>query len=50
MFDDNEEENNMSWKCHKVFDYCKEKGDINSTNHKYLVEWNDINKTKFDIP
>jgi hypothetical protein len=29
-----------------VVDYCKEKGDVNSSNHKYLVEWNDINKTK----
>jgi hypothetical protein len=32
--------------CHKVVDYCKEKGDVNSSNHKCLVEWNDINKTK----
>jgi hypothetical protein len=36
----------MSWECHKVVDYCKEKGDVNSPNHKCLVELNDINKTK----
>jgi hypothetical protein len=35
----------MSWKCCKVVDYCKEKGDVNSSNQKCLVEWNDINKT-----
>jgi hypothetical protein len=36
----------MSWQCCKVVDYCKEKGDVDSSNHKCLVEWNDINKTK----
>jgi hypothetical protein len=36
----------MSWECHKVVDYCKEKGDVNSLKHKCLVEWNDVNKTK----
>jgi hypothetical protein len=36
----------MSWECYKVVDYCKEKGNVNSSNHNYLVEWNDINKTK----
>jgi hypothetical protein len=25
---------------------AKKKGDVNSSNHKCLVEWNDINKTK----
>jgi hypothetical protein len=36
----------MFWECHKVVDYCKEKGDFNSLIHKCLVEWNDVNKTK----
>jgi hypothetical protein len=46
MLDNTEEDNDMYWECHKVVDYCKEKGDINSSNHKFLVERNDINKTK----
>jgi hypothetical protein len=46
MLDQTEENNDMSWECHKVVDYCKEKGDVNSSNHKCLMEWNDINKTK----
>jgi hypothetical protein len=46
MLDQTEEDNDMSWGCHKVVDYCKEKGDVKSSNHKCLVEWNDINKTK----
>jgi uncharacterized paraquat-inducible protein A len=41
-----EEDNDMSWECCKLVDHCKEKGDVNSPNHKFLVEWNDINKTK----
>jgi hypothetical protein len=41
-----EEENEMSWEFYKVVDYCKEKGEVNSSSHKCLVEWNDINKTK----
>jgi hypothetical protein len=36
----------VSWECCKVVDYCKEKVDVNSSNHKCLVEWNDFNKTK----
>jgi hypothetical protein len=44
MLDNTEEDNYMSWECHKVVDYCKEKGDVNSSNHKCLVEWTDINK------
>jgi hypothetical protein len=39
-------ENDLYCECHKVVDYCKEKGDVNSSNHKCLVERNDINKTK----
>jgi hypothetical protein len=46
MLDKTEEDNAMSWECHKVVDYCKERGDVNNSNQKYLVEWNDINKTK----
>jgi hypothetical protein len=46
MLDNTEEDKDISWECCKVVDYCKEKGDINSSNHKCLVEWNDINKTK----
>jgi hypothetical protein len=46
MLDKTEEEKDTSWECHKVIDYCKEKGDFNSSNHKCLVEWNGINKTK----
>jgi hypothetical protein len=40
MLDKTEEDNDTSWEFHKVFDYCKQKGDINSSNHKCLVEWN----------
>jgi hypothetical protein len=36
----------MSGELCKLFDYCKEKGDNHSSNHKCLIEWNDINKTK----
>jgi hypothetical protein len=36
----------MSRECHKVVDYSKEKGNVNSSNHKRLVEWNDVNQTK----
>jgi hypothetical protein len=46
MLDETEEDIYMPWECYKVVDYRKEKGDINSSNHKCLVEWNDINKTK----
>jgi hypothetical protein len=46
MLDQNEEDNDMSWECHKVVDYCKEKGDVNSSIHKCLMEWNDIHETK----
>jgi hypothetical protein len=46
LLDNTEEDNDMSWECHKVIDYCKEKGDDNSFNHTCLMEWNGINKTK----
>jgi hypothetical protein len=46
MLDNTEEDKDMSWECCKVVDYCKEKGDVHSSNHKCLVEWNDINKNK----
>jgi hypothetical protein len=46
MLDNTGEDKDMSWEYCKIVDYCKEKGDVNSSNHKCLVEWNDINKTK----
>jgi hypothetical protein len=46
MLDNTEEDNDISWECHKIVDYCKEKGDVNSSNHKCLVEWNDVNKNE----
>jgi hypothetical protein len=36
MLDNTEEDKDMSWEFHKVVDYCKEKGDVNSSNHKCL--------------
>jgi hypothetical protein len=41
-----EEYNDMSRECNKVVDYCNEKRDYHRSNHKCMVEWNDINKTK----
>jgi hypothetical protein len=38
MLDQTEEDKDMSWEFHKVVDYCKEKGDVNSSNHKCLME------------
>jgi hypothetical protein len=46
MLDNTEEENYKFWDYCKVAEYGKEKGDNNSSNHKCLVIWNDINKTK----
>jgi hypothetical protein len=46
MLDETEEVNGMSWECHKLVASCKEKGDVNNSNHKCLMEWNDINKNK----
>jgi hypothetical protein len=46
MLYNTEEDKYMSWEFHKVVDYCKEKGDVNSSSHKCLLEWNDINKNK----
>jgi hypothetical protein len=46
ILDKTEVDKDLSLECHKLVDYCKEKGDVNSSNHKFLVEWNDINKTK----
>jgi hypothetical protein len=34
MYYNNEEENDMSWECHRVDDYCKEKRHDNIINHK----------------
>jgi hypothetical protein len=46
MLGKTEEDKHISWECYKVVDYFKEEGDVNSSNHKCLVEWNYINKTK----
>jgi hypothetical protein len=46
MSDKTEEDNDMSWKSCKVVDFFKEKGGVNSSNHKCLVKWNYVNKTK----
>jgi hypothetical protein len=46
MLDNTAVDKDISWECCKIVDYCKEKGDINSSNDKCLVEWNDMNKTK----
>jgi hypothetical protein len=45
MLDNTEEYKDMSWEYCKVVHYRKQKGDVNSSNHKCLVKWNDINKT-----
>jgi hypothetical protein len=42
MLDNTEEDKDKSWECCTVVDYCKEKGDDHSSNHKSLVEWNDV--------
>jgi hypothetical protein len=34
MLDETEEDNDMSWEYCKVVDYCKEKGNVDSSNHK----------------
>jgi hypothetical protein len=46
MLDKTEEDKHMSWEYYEVVDYCKEKRDDHNSNHMFLVEWNDINKTK----
>jgi hypothetical protein len=46
MLDNTEEDNDMSCEYCKVVEYWKEKRDNPSSNHKCLVEWNDINKNK----
>jgi hypothetical protein len=38
MLDQTEEDNDMSWEYFKVVDYCKERGDFNSSNQKCLIE------------
>jgi hypothetical protein len=38
MFDNAEEDKDMSWGSCMIVDYFKEKGDVNSSNHKCLVE------------
>jgi hypothetical protein len=46
MLDKTEVDKDMSGRFCNVFEYCKEKGDENSSSHEFLVEWNDINKAK----
>ena len=41
-----ENDSDMSWECSKVLEHCEERGADRSTNHKSLVEWNDINKSQ----
>jgi hypothetical protein len=41
-----EDDKDRSWECTKVLKYCEEIGRNTSTNHKCLVEWNDINKSQ----
>jgi hypothetical protein len=41
-----EDDKDKSWECTKVLKYCEETGINTSTNHKCLVEWNDINKSQ----
>jgi hypothetical protein len=43
MLDNTEEDKDMSWEFYKVFDYSKEKGYFNSSNHKSQITsvwWN----------
>jgi hypothetical protein len=40
------DDQDKSWECTKVLKYCEEIGMNTSTNHKCLVEWNDINKSQ----
>ena len=46
VLDMTEDDKDRSWECTKVLKYCEEIGMSTSTNHKNLVEWNDINKSK----
>ena len=41
-----EDNKDRSWVCTKVLKYREEIGMKTSTNHKCLVEWNDINKSQ----
>jgi hypothetical protein len=43
LLDRLEDDQDKSWECTKVLKYCEEIGMNTSTNHKCLVEWNDIN-------
>ena len=46
ILDRSEDDQDKSWECTKVLKYCEEIGMNTSTNHKCLVEWNDINKSQ----
>jgi hypothetical protein len=41
-----EDDQNKSWECTKVLKYCEEIGMNTSTNHKCLVEWNEMKKSQ----
>jgi hypothetical protein len=43
ILDRSEYDQDKSWECTKVLEYWEETGINTSTNHKCLVEWNDIN-------
>jgi hypothetical protein len=46
LLDRLEYDQDKSWECTKMLKYCEEIGMNTSTNHKCLVEWNDINKSQ----
>jgi hypothetical protein len=41
-----ENDQDRSWECTKVLKYCEEIAVNTGTNHKCLVEWNDIDKSQ----
>jgi hypothetical protein len=41
-----EDDQDKSWECTKVLKYCEEIGMNTSTNHKCLVEWNEMKKSQ----
>ena len=46
VLDMTEDDKDKSWECTKVIKYFEEIGRNTSTNHKCLVEWNDINRSQ----
>jgi hypothetical protein len=39
-------EDDQSWECVKVLKYSDDNGVESSVQHKYLVEWNDLNNSE----